>query len=361
MTIFSCPKCEFQTSYRSNLARHLVRHEEEAEVLRQAALTCDWCGQAFSNKYNCNRHKNNNCPRNPEVILRPAPNVNPSVPNVNLPASNVNPPAPNVNLGAPNVNREGFTTPYVNSNGSTSKKFPCPTCFRVYSRNSLLQKHIDVCDGTSTIYECAKCHAIFSCRQTKSKHMKNCTGNQSEMHSQQITTTQVNSNNQISNNINSHNTTNIQNIETQIVLNGFGKEFIGHLTPEFLAQQALRAHGEGIVKCIESVHFNPEYPENQNMRLVENPDVPKTAIAVYDNDQWALRDYFNTMRTLIQHFCFMLKYRASQPDFRVEHHDSWETVYSRLQSLTVNDNPQDFYAIIREVKLLLQKLDKVMV
>jgi hypothetical protein len=330
----------------------MVKHEIEEMEASKATLTCHWCERVFSNKYNCDRHKNNRCPYDPSKILQPATNVNPSAPNVNLDAPNVNQPAPNVNLDAPNVNQECETILVTNER---NKKFPCPTCFRIFSRNSLLQRHIPSCDQTTTIFECSKCHAIFSSRQAKSKHMARCTDSFAltvpNNHGGNVTTAN-----------NSFNTTNIQtqiNNNTQIIINGFGKEDISHLTSDFLAAQALKMHGDGVVKCIESVHFNPEYPQNHNLRLVTNPDVPKTAIAVYDNDQWLLRDYYNTMRVLIQHMSLMLKYRASQPDFREKHSDSWTTIYNRLQSLTSEQNPKDFYSVLRQVKLLLQNMEKV--
>lgn len=364
---FSCSRCEFSTPYRSNLSRHLMLHKVDDENARKAALTCDWCCRKFANKYNCDRHKNSGCCRNPQSNPQDAPNVNLSAPNVNLDAPNVNleggQDAPNVNLRAPNVN---IRAPNVNLGGlqmitdeSRNKKYPCPTCFRTYSREGILRKHIATCDQTATIFQCSNCYAIFSCRQTKSKHMKNCTLGtlQVAAAAPASTSASVVNNNYTTNNIQNQHIVN----NTQIVINGFGKEFTGHLTPEFLAAQALRMNGEGVVKCIEKVHFNPNYPENHNIRLVHNADVPKTAIAVFDNDQWSLRDYYNTMRTLIQHTLFILRDRASQPDFRKQHNDSWSSIYLRLQTLTARDNPADFYAVMREVKLLLQSLDKVTV
>lgn len=360
---YNCRRCDFSTYYKSNLTRHMIIHKAEDENVRMAALTCHWCSKQFANKHNCKRHEQLNCSQNPSRNHPQVENVNILTPTI---VESYVPAAENVNI-LPDVNQH--IAENVNSRGSeeqnvniTTKRFPCPTCYRVYTRRSILMKHTVFCDHTDDPLQCKHCHGHFSCRASKSKHMQTCKAAMNipvlcKRAEPMVPCNVVNTN---SNNT----TTNIQNNITthnHIVINSFGNEYIGHVTPEFLAMQALRMNGDGVVKCIEKVHFDPERPENHNMRLVYNVDVPKTAIAVYDNDQWNLRDYYNTIKKLIQHTLFVLRDRAIQDDFRKKYADCWSTVYGRLQKLTEQENPHDFYAIMRQVKLLLQSFDKVAV
>lgn len=343
---YNCARCNFSTKYKANLTRHMVIHTMEDAEMRKSLLTCVWCKQIFSSKYNRDRHMFSRCQLDPMKFVEPVCNVNQDASNVAQHASNVNPFTQNVACESPNV-----------ANQRSDKKFPCPTCFRTYTRNSILQQHIPLCDKTKSILECPKCHEVFSSRQSKSKHIKRCDAESSPSQPQVI-----NSTSQVINATHSfNNTTNIQNQvnNTQIVINGLGHEYTGHLTNDFLEKQALCSHGAGVAKCIESVHFNPQYPQNQNLRAIANNGISNKFIAVYDNDKWNLRDFKNTMIKLIQDFRSKLIKRMDEPDFKAKYPNVWMNLCAKLSKLTVENNPNDFYSILDQVRVFMHHFDKI--
>lgn len=325
----------------------MVKHIIDDKEARQRTLVCDWCKQVFACKYNRDRHMKSRCHLHPSKLEQPACNVSHGASNVVQSASIVNPEAPNVSTDTSNV-----------ADRSSDKRYPCPTCFRVYTRNSILQQHIPVCDKTKSILECPKCHDVFSSRQTKSKHMKRCVATTSDPSQPQVIN---NNSSQVINANNSfNNTTNIQNQinNTQIVINGIGHEYKGHLTSDFLERQATCAHGTGVAKCIESVHFNPDYPQNQNLRAIANRGISNKFIAVYDNDKWNLRDFRNTILSLVQEFRMKLANRICEPDCRMKYGD-WMVLADRLKKIDIRDNPNDFYSILDKVREFMHHVEKV--
>lgn len=336
----------------------MVKHAKEDENLRQRTLTCDWCLQVFAYKSTLDRHVKSRCPCDPSKSAMNVQNVDSCVQNVDSSVQNVDSPVQNVDRSVSNVD-----PPQVTSH-ARSAKYPCPTCFRIFNRPSKLEAHVSNCKGVSNILECHKCHQVFASSSSKSHHMKRCTAEEPVTQPQVVnnnTSQVINANNSFNNTTNIQNQVNNNQVNnTQIVINGLGNEFKGHLTPEFLALQASLKHGKGIVNCIEKVHFNPEIPQNQNMRLIANPNTPQSVIAVYDNDKWILRDYRNTMIKVIQNFCGLLKDRVRQTDF-MRKEDTWNDIFTRLCEFTIDDNPNDFYATLREVKLLMQNVEKVMI
>lgn len=62
------------------------------------------------------------------------------------------------------------------------------------------------------------------------------------------------------------NNINIQNNQNILVLNDFGKEDTTYLTPEFMENCLLNLN-KGMTSLIKEIHFNPDYPQNHNIKL----------------------------------------------------------------------------------------------
>ena len=54
------------------------------------------------------------------------------------------------------------------------KQFPCPTCYKSYTRLSYLTAHTPRCKCISIPLECSTCHKIFSTKSSLSFHRKSC-------------------------------------------------------------------------------------------------------------------------------------------------------------------------------------------
>jgi hypothetical protein len=100
---------------------------------------------------------------------------------------------------------------------------------------------------------------------------------------------------------NSHNTIetqNINNIQNQqnnhviININNFGNERLDHITPEF-TEECIRAYrGDGICSMIEKIHFDPDVPENHNIKLQSSKN---KRVYVKESDRWVIKDADHTI------------------------------------------------------------------
>lgn len=263
----------------------------------------------------------------------------------------------NVNLNAPKVAEEQETSTTVQNVNLSTRKHPCPTCFRVYTRSNKLLEHLPKCTGASSVLECLKCHAVFSCKYAKYKHCKQCNVNESTP-----TMSVVNNNSNSHNHINTQNNIQTQNNQINININGLGKEDMRHLTPDFLERQALKHFGRGILSCIEHVHFHPDHPENHNLRAIANHGVSKKTIAVYDDTQWKKQDAMSVMRDLIQTYSMKIKDRLMQREV-IEKIGMTDVhiMIDHLNKVGFEENPNVAYSVLRNFYLLLERVESVIV
>ena len=89
-------------------------------------------------------------------------------------------------------------------------------------------------------------------------------------------------NNQYNTQINQSNNT----YHNTININNYGEENLDMLTDEFKRQCVTRPY-YALTKIIEKIHFNDEYPENKNIRLVNKRD---NKVQILNNGKWNYRD-----------------------------------------------------------------------
>ena len=108
----------------------------------------------------------------------------------------------------------------------------------------------------------------------------------------------------ISNNItnNTQNTAN-KNISTNLIINNpninlvdFGKEDLVNLSHQIFID-ALKSQGYGLYnKAIEGIHFNKDYPENQNIYI---SDINREKVMVYKDEKWLLDNWTSIFNDLL--------------------------------------------------------------
>ena len=108
-------------------------------------------------------------------------------------------------------------------------------------------------------------------------------------------------NNNTQNNNNSNNT-----INNTIHINNYGEENLEMLTEEFKEKCVTRPF-YAILEIIKKIHFNDDYPENKNMRLLNKRD---NKIQVLDDGKWkyrykveAVKYAFDDSNELLEKFC----------------------------------------------------------
>lgn len=88
---------------------------------------------------------------------------------------------------------------------------------------------------------------------------------------------------------------NFNNFNSEVNLNPFGKEDISFLTNGVM-KNIFKNPDLGIAQLIRLIHFNPEIPQNHNVRL-KNKKEPY--LNVFNGQNWELRDKDDTIQDLI--------------------------------------------------------------
>uniref|UniRef100_A0A6C0J5S6 C2H2-type domain-containing protein n=1 Tax=viral metagenome TaxID=1070528 RepID=A0A6C0J5S6_9ZZZZ len=166
-------------------------------------------------------------------------------------------------------------------------KYKCEKCSKCYLTAKFYNEHIKVCKGLN-ILTCERCMFTFKTKQSKSNHKlrNNCKPKSAAFANDIPNITNNNTtNNTINNNTNI--TNNINNITNNYyITNNFEKERLDYITKEAIYEKCFKACFP-ILKLIELIHFNNDYPENQNIRY----DNKKKIINVKKDNGWATIDY----------------------------------------------------------------------
>jgi hypothetical protein len=92
----------------------------------------------------------------------------------------------------------------------------------------------------------------------------------------------INNTNNINININA-------NSNNNITINVLGKEDHSHLTPELL-ERCIKMAESGVLEMVRKIHFNPDKPENHNVRITSIKDWQSGLIQFRQGDDWDLTD-----------------------------------------------------------------------
>lgn len=176
----------------------------------------------------------------------------------------------------------------TNDNSKSSNNFVCESCEYTTSRQSQYNRHLLTTkhkmmttdsSKSSKVYLCKSCGKQYKHRQGLSFHKKKCTGNllvenikeenknEMNMLRAQIAilmeqNTKLQENNARTTNITQNNTQNIY-----ITVNNFGKENIKYITDKQICRLISMAPSKTIPKIIQMIHFDPEHPENHNVKM----------------------------------------------------------------------------------------------
>lgn len=181
------------------------------------------------------------------------------------------------------------------------KKNACPTNNSKRTREEIIASLARV-SSKPKIHGCNHCELKFSTPQGKHQHMKICSKHpenelrtkvlnmekmiaelQIELHSQR---------NQI------HTTNHIQHQQNNlnIIVNNYGHETTPSFSPEFL-NHCLLNPSKGLASLIEQIHYNPELPENHNLR---HKSTKQNILQKFIDHNWHDCDASNTLDELIR-------------------------------------------------------------
>lgn len=180
-----------------------------------------------------------------------------------------------------------------------NKNFICEKCNKQFSSKQWLENHMLHCRGVSSILECCKCNKIFKKSITRYKHEKNCKNNKLMLLDITPTNNNIISknitniiNNNTINNITNNTINNMINNTINITINCVGDEKIDYLleSPDFIKfmDNCIKKKVDGICDLIVKKHFDPEHPENHNIRKMNKKD---NFLEIYTNNNWNIKNY----------------------------------------------------------------------
>ena len=236
MVYYECQRCGYNTTLKGNIKHHLNRKYVCEPVLSDISI------YDMKSIYNLNLNKKN-------------PNE-----------SKVNPFESKMNK---NESKNGLN------------KFNCDYCYKFYSTNSNLHKHLKVCKHKKKSYEQNKITLLEKEKEELLKTVEKLLIECSNKSNNTINSNNINSNNTI------HNTININN---------YGEEDTKYITKEYIVNLLANKPFKAIPEMIKHTHFNKEHPENQNIKITNKKE---PYVKIMKNNKWLYQDRKNTITDLI--------------------------------------------------------------
>jgi uncharacterized C2H2 Zn-finger protein len=175
-----------------------------------------------------------------------------------------------------------------NHTHEVNSKFSCCKCGKEYKCQKYLADHEKICKGID-ILTCPRCMRTFKHQQNKSRHIKNANckpksifeylkNKHGAINNILITNNTNNTNDkeskhsfiQTQQNAKTINNINNTTINTNIFINDYGNERRDYITNDDILKIIKYCDNNIIPRFISYKHFNPEYPENKNIKFQNN-------------------------------------------------------------------------------------------
>jgi len=166
------------------------------------------------------------------------------------------------------------------------QKYKCIYCNKCYSKNCHLRRHEKTCKKKQ------ETEALLINQEEEIRKMK--------LEIQELKKKSTTTNN---NNINNTTTNNNINNSKNIIINNYGDENIKHIKSKDFAG-LLNGIYNAVPKLIEKIHFDPNHPENQNIKYT-NKKLPY--LKVMKDNKWQLVNKKYELFDLIDNKCYLLK------------------------------------------------------
>ena len=157
-------------------------------------------------------------------------------------------------------------------------------------------------------------------------------------------------NTNIINNTNNSTNKNINN-SRNIIINNYGDENIKHLRNKDYAS-LLKGIYSAVPKLIKQIHFDPEHPENHNIKFT-NKKLPY--LKVMKDDKWQLVDKKSELLDLIDNKCFLLreKYYSILEKNKYNINENQKNIIDKFLDKYEEDDKQVLLDIINKTELVL--------
>lgn len=237
---------------------------------------------------------------------------------------------------------------------------------------------------TGAMSKCKWCDGHFKYQNNLYRHMKTCARNPENQSSpsptqpvvdvQQLltalcglltqaattstttTTTTGNNNASSSTSATDHSTAIDDHSTTQVTINNYGSETIGHVLDDhaFMRRCFKSMLSQGIPNLLKKIHFDDDHPENQNVRL---RSIKRDLMEIFSEDRWKVVPGTQTTEQMIQKGCKLLGdfYDAIM---RLEVIADAETAdrdadYQRAMTKVMDRSGNEYYRLRRHTKTMI--------
>jgi hypothetical protein len=94
---------------------------------------------------------------------------------------------------------------------------------------------------------------------------------------------------------------------------------------------------EALNHTLQQIHFNPKYPENQNLKLT---NISSPIMDVYTNDKWRKVPFAEQIKIIIESLMDYIENNQDKVDFSSNY---WEELYDKLASYFVGNGNKKYY------------------
>ena len=108
--------------------------------------------------------------------------------------------------------------------------------------------------------------------------------------------------------------TNIQNQQINIHINSFGTENTDYINENFI-KTLLEMPYKALPKLIKNIHFNPNHPENHNIKIT-NKKLP--FIGIWKDNKWEIRDKQQVLNDMVDKGFNILDDKYQDTDYDLE-------------------------------------------
>ena len=280
MTNYVCGRCGFETKLRPNFVRHLYRKNMCLPNLRNISIL--------------------------EVVQKYSIEMNHIVP---ISSMTTNEPMASSNEPISNLNEPAMSQ---STNNNLSDDLKCQYCENMFStipnkrrheihRCKLKPKNTIETDSNTIETDSNTIETDSNTIETDSNTIELVS--KKDDNPNNITNSNNNNSNNTNNNNNNVQHNNIQqNITKNITINNFGKETTDHISKKFL-DSLICAPFAAIPKLTHAVHFDPNHPENDNVRITNRKD---NYIDVHNDNVWLIEDRKKAIYQMIDNSYNML-------------------------------------------------------
>lgn len=217
------------------------------------------------------------------------------------------------------------------------KKFACSFCNYQFNHSQSMYRHLKTCKKKLQLE-----------KEKENKDEKDIIIEQLQAQIQQFKLQQGQSSNTMVNNGTIINNT----FNITINKNNFGAEDTSYITDDFI-KYCIENPSKGITELIENIHYNPEHPENHNIRC---KSLKKNIYEKLVDSEWTLCDASNTLDELIKKgYRIMNTYYMDNihNDTDIQDDEILQAKYQFFRFLSDKSSNQ-YYSVKRELRLLIK-------